>query len=476
MFRKTIFSHMMYINMFTVIIGTIFLTSLQYFLLTQYMTYRNEKNLKEDAQSIVEMVNREGTLGSEHIKSYLEGFAQSSNYSVFVVDTTGRIAIEIAAGEEFNQSTTYIDKSYLRDSEYTLRGTLDGTFKKEMDIYVAPILVTDSDGTVSTLGGIIISTPQPVKQILSNQITRISVSSTLIVLILAFMFSYYSAVNIVRPIKIIGNSAKKFATGEFGERVELPKNDGKITELNELAETFNNMASELEHFEEIRNNFVSDVSHELRTPMTTITGFVDGILDGTVPEGKEKEYLQIVHDECRRLTKLVNSFLETTRNLNQRIELDITNFDINRLITQTVVGFESRVDEKNIKVNIELCDDICVVCADKDAIKRVATNLMDNAVKFTPENGEITISLTEKQQDIDISFKNTGKGIPKEEQNLIFERFYKEDKSRSENKSGTGIGLYIVKSLINRHGKSITVESVPDKYTVFRFSLAKGKL
>ena len=156
--------------------------------------------------------------------------------------------------------------------------------------------------------------------------------------------------------------------------------------------------------------------------------------------------------------------------------MDITNFDINRLITQTVVGFEGEIDKKNIKVNIVLCNDICAVYADKDAIKRVVTNLMDNAIKFTPKNGEITISLEEKQQDIDISFKNTGKGISKEEQNLIFERFYKEDKSRSENKSGTGIGLYIVKSLINRHGKSITVESVPNEYTVFRFSLTKGKL
>ncbi len=476
MFRKSIFSHMMYINMITVVIGTIFLTVLQAFLLTQYMESSSEAKLKEDAKAIVRVVNREGTLSSEHIQSYLEGFAQSSDYSIFIVDKSGRIALEIATGEEFNENTRYIDKSYLRGSEYTLRGTLDGTFKKEMDIYVAPIIETDSEGHRFDLGEIIISTPQPINYTIGNQILRIAVYSTIIVLILAFMFAYYSSGKIVRPIKAIRDGAEKFAKGEFNARVKLSKNDGKVKELNELAQTFNDMASELEHFEEVRNNFVSDVSHELRTPMTTITGFVDGILDGTVPKGKEEEYLKIVHDECIRLSKLVNSFLEVTRNLNQKIELDITNFDINRLITQTVVGFEKAVDEKNIKVDIQLCDEMCIVKADKDSIKRVITNLFDNAVKFTPEKGNIKIEITESQQEVYISVKNTGKGISADEQKLIFERFYKEDKSRSQNKGGTGIGLYIVKSIINRHGKNITVESKENEYTEFKFALHKGKL
>lgn len=476
MFRKTIFSHMIYINMITVIIGTIFLTVLQSFLLTQYIEYSSEAKLKEDAKAIVRMVNREGTLNSDYIRSYLEGFSESSDYSVFVVDKTGRIALEIATGEEFNKNTRYIDKSYLRGSEYTLRGTLDGAFKKEMDIYLAPIMETDINGNYYALGEIIISTPQPINYNINNQILKIAIYSTLMVLILAFMFAYYSAGKIVRPIKIIGNSAKRFAKGEFESRVELTKNDSKVKELNELAETFNNMAFELERFEEVRNNFVSDVSHELRTPMTTITGFVDGILDGTVPSDKAEEYLKIVRDECKRLSRLVNSFLEVTRNLNQKIELDITNFDINRLITQTIVGFEKVVDEKNIKVDIELCDELCVVKADKDSIKRVITNLFDNAVKFTPQNGNISVKLTESSQEINIAIKNTGKGISHDEQKLIFERFYKEDKSRSKNKNGTGIGLYIVKSIINRHGKTITVESIENEYTEFKFALPKGKL
>ncbi|MBQ2891237.1 MAG: HAMP domain-containing histidine kinase [Clostridia bacterium] len=476
MFKKTIFSHMMYINMITVIIGTIFLTVLQSFLLTQYVENSSALKLSEDAKAIVRMVNKEGTLNSDYIRSYLEGFSESSDYNIFVVDETGRIAIEIATGEEFNKSTTKIDKSYLRGSEYTLRGTLDGAFREEMDIYVAPIIETDEAGNSFALGEIIISTPRPAQWILNNQIIKIATYSTLIVLILAFMFAYYSSGRIVRPIKIIGDNAKKFAKGEFESRVELTKADSRVKELGELAQTFNNMAGELEKFEEVRNNFVSDVSHELRTPMTTITGFVEGILDGTVPPEKEKEYLKIVYDECKRLSRLVNSFLEVTRNLNQKIELEITDFDINRLITRTALGFEKIIDEKNIKVDIELCSDFCSVRADKDAIKRVLTNLFDNAVKFTPQGGNIKISVAEEAKDVEISVRNTGKGISKEEARLIFERFYKEDKSRSENKNGTGIGLYIVKSIINRHGKNITASGVEGEYAEFKFSLEKGRL
>lgn len=465
----------MYINMITAVIGTIFLTILQFFLLAQYTSSSGALKLKEDAKAIVEVVNKEGTLSSDYIKSYLEGFSKSSDYNIFIVDKTGQIALEIATGEEFNEDTRYIDKSYLRGSEYTLRGTLDGTFKSEMDIYVAPVMESDGNGNYYALGEIIISTPIEQGYGINTGILKISVYSTVIVLILAFMFAYYSSGKIVRPIKEIGDSAKKFAKGEFEARVELSKNDSRVKELNELAETFNNMASELERFEEVRNNFVSDVSHELRTPMTTITGFVDGILDGTVPKGKEEEYLKIVHEECIRLSKLINSFLEVTRNMNQKIELEMSDFDINALIMRTVVGFEKAVDEKNIKVAIEFFDDECIVCADRDAISRVMTNLIDNAIKFTPQGGEIKIALSKKQDEVYVAVRNTGEGISPDGQKLIFERFYKDDKSRSKSKEGTGIGLYIVKSIINRHGKNITVSSVQNEYTEFKFSLSKGK-
>jgi len=476
MFRKTIFSHMMYITMITVVIGTFFLTFLQSFLLTQYVNTSNVERLKEDAKSIVKIINKEGALRSKYIEDFLEGFAKGSDYNILIVDKTGEIALELNTDEAFNKNVSNVDKSYLRGNEYTLKGTLGGVFNKEMDIYVTPIVQSPDNNKYTELGEIIISTPQPTKTALTNQILRIGVYSTSIVLILAFMFAYYSSGKIVRPIKIIGHSAREFAKGDFEARVKLGKSENKIKEINELAETFNNMAFELERFEEIRNNFVSDVSHELRTPMTTITGFVEAILDGTVPPEKEEEYLKIVYEECQRLSRLVNSFLEVTRNLNQKIELEISDFDINRLITQIVVGFEQKIDKKNIHVNIMLCNEFCSVKGDRDAIQRVITNLFDNAVKFTNENGEIIIKVTEKSHEYDISVRNTGDGFSDEEAKMIFERFYKKDKSRSSNKDGTGIGLYIVKSIINRHGKSIVASGKEGEYAEFKFSLEKGNL
>ena len=476
MFKKTIFGYMMYITMITVVIGTIFLTVLQSFLLTQYIKSNSSARLKKDAQTIVRVVNQEGNLSSEYVKDFLEGFSKSSDYNILIADRSGRIALEIATGKEFNKKIKYIDKSYLRGSEYTLRGTLDGDFKTEMDIYVTPIVQTDKTGEQSILGEIIISTPQPTQNSINTQIMRIAIYSTSIVLILAFMFAYYSSQRIVKPIKIIGESANRFAKGEFESRVKLGKSESSVKELNELADTFNNMAFELEKFEEIRNNFVSDVSHELRTPMTTITGFIEAILDGTIPAEKEEEYLGIVYAECLRLSRLVNSFLEVTRNLNQKAELQISDFDINRLITQTVVAFEKKIDEKNISVNIILCDDFCCVKADKDDIQRVIMNLLDNAVKFTHQNGEIVIKIAERQHEYEISVKNTGKGFSADDGKFIFERFYKQDKSRSDNKEGTGIGLYIVKSILNRHGKSITATGIEGEFAEFVFTLEKGQL
>ena len=472
--RETIFGHIMRINLLTVILGTVFLSLFQYFLLSNYVSYTSEEKLKEDAREIVKVVNREGSISSDGVRSYLEGFAQSSDYSVFVVDKEGRIALEIATGEEFNSDKTHIDKSYLRNKEYALKGTLDGTFSEEMNIYVMPILEEDKNGVRYILGSIIISGQSSADRLLSERIPRIAVTSALIALILAFMFTYYSSGKIVRPIRKIKEGAGKFAKGEFSERVELSGSDGKIKELNELAESFNNMATELEHFEEIRNNFISDVSHELRTPMTTITGFVEGILDGTIPKEREEEYLKIVYDECRRLSALVHSFLETTRSANRKIELEMKNFDINRLIETVLMGFEKRIDEKNIKVSVVFSEEECVVLADRDAMRRVITNLLDNAVKFTQTGKNIVITVSDEDKDIGVSIKNFGKEIPLEEQSLIFERFYKQDKSRSENKEGTGIGLYIVKNIINRHGKTISVKS-ENGFTEFKFSLPKGK-
>ena len=199
------------------------------------------------------------------------------------------------------------------------------------------------------------------------------------------------------------------------------------------------------------------------------------MLDDTIPQEKQKEYLKIVYDETTRLSRLVNTFLDISKMQTGRIELRKTNFDINEAIRLTVIGLDSRINEKNIKVTLNFGSDSCFVYADSDSIKRVITNLLDNAVKFTNEQGEIQVSVKPKMQEVFVSVKNTGCGIPEEQRLLIFERLYKVDKSRSVNREGSGIGLYLVKNIIRSHGKNITVNSVEGEYAEFVFSLEKGK-
>ena len=276
-------------------------------------------------------------------------------------------------------------------------------------------------------------------------------------------------------MKNITHTTREFAKGNFAARVAPYTERSEILEISELAEAFNSMAADLEKAEEIKNAFVSDVSHELRTPMTTIGGFVSGILDGTIPADRQEEYLTIVRDEISRLSRLVNTFLDITRLQSDKTIINMTNFDITELIRIAIIGLEQKIEAKNINVELSLEEENCYAYADRDSITRVITNLIDNAVKFTNPDGNITISVTTRQRDIFISVRNTGNGIPKEQLGMIFQRFYKTDKSRSENREGTGIGLYLVKNILNAHGRDITVDSREGEYTEFVFSLAKGK-
>ena len=272
------------------------------------------------------------------------------------------------------------------------------------------------------------------------------------------------------------NAVKKFAKGDFSSRVENGKDEHNITEIGELTDSFNDMAFHLEKAEDIRNNFISDVSHELRTPMTSIGGFVDGILDGTIPEERHIEYLTIVKSEISRLSSLVNSFLDVTRKADGIQKLEMSDFDINEVIRRTLFNFESRICEKQIFVDVIFETDGCPVRADKDAITRVMTNLIENAIKFTNDRGTLRISTAVRQQEVSVLVYNTGCGISEDDRKMIFERFYKADKSRSVNCEGTGIGLYIVKEILNRHGKNISVRSNEGEFAEFVFTLDKGKM
>lgn len=288
----------------------------------------------------------------------------------------------------------------------------------------------------------------------------------LITLSFVAIFMFLFSRNITIPLKKINNTLKEFAKGNFDKRVKYNKDN----EIGELAANINYMADSIGGLEKMRQDFVSDISHELRTPMTSVSGFIEGILDGTIPPESHDKYLRIVLSETKRLSRLVNELLTLTRIDDQVKNLSKSEFNLEELGKIVLLKFEDDITRKNINVHFETEGEDFIVYADCDKYTQVLTNLIHNAVKFTPENGMINISLSKKRNKCVFGIKNTGCGIEADKLNFIWERFYKADNSRSTDRSGTGIGLYIVKKIIDAHDETITVSSVVNEYTEFKFT------
>lgn len=284
--------------------------------------------------------------------------------------------------------------------------------------------------------------------------------------VLSLILSYFLSKNMSKPIKRLSASAKQIGKGNF---VKIGVSSG-VTELDELGHAFDMMAGELEKQEKSRTAFLANVSHDLRTPMTTISGFVQGILDDTIPEEKEKEYLKVVLSETNRLSDLINSFIDASKYDAGEIKLNMAETDINEMLKTVITQFETKINEKHLTVNYDLDKKIIGVFADQQAIFRVVINLIDNAVKFSKEGGTLSVTTTLTGQTVYVTIENTGDEIGEEDLKYIFDRFYKTDKSRLRDKKGVGLGLYIVKNIISQHGQQISVKS-KDGVTAFTFSL-----
>ncbi len=284
--------------------------------------------------------------------------------------------------------------------------------------------------------------------------------------ILVLILSRY----IVRPIKDISYAAGELSRGNLDWRVTPKTND----EIGELALSFNKMAEELKIQDGLRNTFIANVSHELRSPLTSVQGFIQGMLDGAIePEDRDK-YLQIVLSETKRMSTLITDLLNLAKIESGKFPMEYSQFDLNELLLRCLLTFEQRINEKQLEVGINLPDGKMLVWADEDRISQVITNLIDNAVKFTPPGGELKVWTQTAENKVYVSISDTGEGIPVEDQPYVFERFFKVDKSHSQNKPGTGIGLSIVKRIISQHGERITLQSVPGKGTTFTFSLTRA--
>ncbi|MBO5379688.1 MAG: HAMP domain-containing histidine kinase [Clostridia bacterium] len=299
-----------------------------------------------------------------------------------------------------------------------------------------------------------------------------AIISTLIWIMIAslvaiFGISYYS----MKPLRQIGQAAKSFSRGKFNVRVKVRGNN----ELAELAESFNQMASAIESKDEMQKNFLSNVSHDLKTPMTTIAGFVDGILDGAIPRDKQDYYLNIIKNEVKRLSRLVTSLLDISRLQSGERKFEFKQFNICELTRQTVLSFENQLEEKKLNVEFDTDDFDMMVYGDTDAINQVIYNLCHNAIKFSYNEGLYRVSIKyDSNYTVRFTMYNEGIGIASDDIPYVFDRFYKSDNSRGLDKTGTGLGLFITKTIVEAHGQKITVESEYEKWCMFSFTLPRN--
>lgn len=293
------------------------------------------------------------------------------------------------------------------------------------------------------------------------------------VMIAALIALYFITERTIEPLRDMSRAAKKMAAGNFDARVEVKGND----EVAQLAGAFNQMAESLQSMDRMRNSFIANVSHDLRTPMTTIAGFIDGILDGVIPLEEQEQYLRVVSGEVRRLSRLVNQLLDLSRLQAGDRKLVKRPFDICEMGRQILISFEQKIDAKNLDVSFTCEEDRMFVLADQDAVHQILYNICDNAVKFSRPGGHLALDFSWKAGDgrhgrkAVVRVCNEGQGIPPEDLPYIFERFYKSDKSRSLDKTGVGLGMYIAKTIIEAHGETISVRSEYGKDCEFTFTM-----
>ncbi|MBR4027122.1 MAG: HAMP domain-containing histidine kinase [Lachnospiraceae bacterium] len=315
---------------------------------------------------------------------------------------------------------------------------------------------------------------KPVSEILlqSDGIMNLMFSTVCILFVSAIILIIVFFFFICRPIQKLANIAQQYAKGNFSEKIHIQSND----EIGYLANTLNYMATELDTLEEEQRKFISNISHDFRSPLTSIKGYIEAMLDGTIPIEMQEKYLNIILFETKRLNKLTQNILDLNRFGHHGVILDITKFDINQMIRTITMTFEGVCREKGLSFDLLLTEKQLFVKGDMGKIQQVLYNLIDNATKFSYNNTTIIIETTLKNGKVFISVKDFGLGIPSDSLKKIWERFYKTDLSRGKDKKGTGLGLAIVKEIIQAHNENINVISTEGVGTEFIFTLPWGNL
>jgi signal transduction histidine kinase len=492
---NSIFRRLVAIFIAIVITGFSITGVMLYFFLGNFVSNEKRVVLSESASAISSYLkdyleNSGNFLARLYLNNILDSYYKYTEALIFVVNEEGYIVI---SRPEINMISNEIIKNFIYEDGYYKISTLDqhvklmnsGNTYTEIGNFYGMFKNTPYswltagkpfrhkiEGYEETINGVVyLHTPIPEVQKARFAMFRYFLISVIVSIFITIILVYIFSLRFTNPLKQMNEAAKVIAGGNFQKKLDIESKD----EIGELAVSFNQMVTDLKNLEELRRSFIANVSHELRTPMTTIRGFLEGILDGTVPKEKQNEYLTIVRDETIRLNRLVNDMLDLARMEAGEMELVYKTFNINELIRRTIIKLESLIIEKDIGIDAYFEEEETFCYADQDAIERVVYNLLHNAIKFTDKNGKIDITVKPHKDKIYVSIEDNGIGINKKDMDFIWDRFHKSDKSRGKDKSGTGLGLAIVKSIINEHKQEINVESELRKGTKFTFTLERLK-
>ena len=443
------------------------------FLMLGTIESQNQQTMIRDAEAVAELAEAYDSVGDLqnnfdfHISLSL--FTKVGDAEALLCDTDG--VIRICSCEKF--SCDHIGQSVdpvllaeiQKDGSWYEETTLSGIYDESR--YLAGQTLFASDG--EQIGYVLVSAPMAQTKNFMLRSSTLFFYVAIAVLIVSMLAASFLSRMQVRPLGQMADAARRFGRGELSVRVEeSPKN---TSEINDLARAFNTMVDSLESSERRRQEFVANVSHELKTPMTTIGGYIDGMLDGTIPPEKQQHYMQIVSGEVRRLSRLVRNMLDISRLQAMGVEESrMTRFDLGELMSDVIITFEQKINGKGLNVDVELPDRSVWVKAERDGITQVVYNLLDNAIKFCPQGGKLGLFLALEGGKAKVTVQNSGPTIDPNELPLLFDRFHKADKSRSADREGWGLGLYIAKTIVGAYGGDIWATS-ENGITNFIFTL-----
>ncbi|MDY5612233.1 sensor histidine kinase [Dysosmobacter sp.] len=393
--------------------------------------------------------------------------ATVSDVQFLICDTEGHVLLTTDDSLEGQVLTMpeEMTREVMEDGQAARRDNLEGLYEKKRFIVGVPAVSPNTGVVVGEVFAVAATTS------LENMwqgFVGLFFMTAFVVLMISFMASSVTTMRQIQPIREMAAATRQYAEGNFDIRM----NDyGREDEIGELAASFNNMAESLQQTERQRREFIANISHELKTPMTTIAGYTDGILDGTIPPENERQYLQIISNESRRLSRMVRRMLDVSQLQAMDPLRGGNHFDVCESMRRVLISMEKKINDRHLDVDADIPEEPILVLGDTDMITQVIYNLLENAAKFAREGSTLYLGVTTLDGKARVTVRNVGDTIPAEELPLLFERFHKSDKSRSEDKDGVGLGLYIVKTILEQHREKINVTS-ENGITTFTFSLS----